>query len=67
MLLNLTFSDSFLNSFLNNFFLMHIGYSCFFRSSTTYRLVFSLCHLVGMLSALANPILYGYYNQVTLV
>ena len=29
-----------------------------------FRSCFSACHLVGMLSALANPILYGYFNQV---
>ena len=29
-----------------------------------FRVWFSVCHLVGMLSALANPVLYGYYNQV---
>ena len=30
-----------------------------------FRSWFSICHLVGMMSALANPILYGYYNQVS--
>ena len=29
-----------------------------------FRSWFSICHLVGMLSALVNPVLYGYYNQV---
>ena len=29
-----------------------------------FRGWFSICHLVGMISALANPVLYGYYNSV---
>ena len=29
-----------------------------------FRSWFSICHLVGMLSALSNPVLYGYYNKV---
>ena len=29
-----------------------------------FNFCFSVCHLVGMLSALANPVLYGYFNQV---
>ena len=29
-----------------------------------FRVWFSVCHLVGMSSALANPIIYGYFNQV---
>ena len=29
-----------------------------------FRIVFSVCHLVGMSSALVNPIIYGFFNQV---
>ena len=29
-----------------------------------FRIVFSICHLVGMSSALVNPIIYGFFNQV---
>ena len=28
-------------------------------------ILFSLCHLAGLLSGLANPLLYGYFNKVT--
>ena len=28
--------------------------------------LFSLCHMIGMLSALVNPVLYGYFNKVIL-
>ena len=30
-------------------------------------ILFSLCHLAGMLSGLANPLLYGYFNKVPLI
>ena len=26
--------------------------------------VFAVCHMMGILSAIANPLLYGYFNQV---
>ena len=29
-----------------------------------YRVVFSVCHLLGTTSALTNPLLYGYFNEV---
>ena len=30
-----------------------------------FRAWFCACHLLSLLSALANPILYGYYNEVS--
>ena len=29
-----------------------------------FRASFCLCHITSLLSALANPILYGYFNEV---
>lgn len=29
-----------------------------------FRAWFCLCHITSLLSALANPILYGYFNEV---
>ena len=26
--------------------------------------VFAVCHMMGILSAIANPLLYGYFNKV---
>ena len=30
-----------------------------------FRASFCLCHITSLLSALANPILYGYFNEVS--
>ena len=30
----------------------------------TFEKVFAVCHMMGILSAIANPLLYGYFNQV---
>ena len=29
--------------------------------------VFAFCHMMGILSAIANPLLYGYFNQVLFI
>ena len=31
---------------------------------TLFRAWFCVCHVISLLSALANPILYGYFNEV---
>ena len=31
---------------------------------TLFRAWFCVCHVICLLSALANPILYGYFNEV---
>ncbi|XP_054165802.1 neuropeptide F receptor-like [Oppia nitens] len=37
---------------------------CFpFKSDTTFRIVFAICHMAGMSSACSNPLLYGWLNQ----
>ena len=42
-----------------------VGYlDTIIQSPVTYRLVFSICHLIGMTSALTNPLFYGYFNEV---
>ena len=35
-------------------------------SSLNLFQVFAACHMMGILSAIANPLLYGYFNQVKL-
>ena len=39
-------------------------FKIFSRSEGPARLLYSACHLAGMTSALTNPVIYGYFNQV---
>ena len=32
-----------------------------------FRSAFSVCHLLGMSSAISNPLIYGYFNQVNVL
>jgi len=34
-----------------------------FSGSSAGLTVFACCHMIGTLSAIANPLLYGYFNQ----
>ena len=56
--------DTILKFVLQNFIKPFVKYIFAFRSAQLYRLVFSMCHLLGVTSALTNPLFYGYFNEV---